>query len=723
MVARTALVDRLLTASGGTVACVVAPPGYGKTTLLAQWAERRGGRVGWVTVDPHDNDPAVLLTYLAVALDRVGPIDPKIFQLLASPTSHVSPAVVPRLTAAMSAMTEPVALVLDHVELLDNRESLDALAQLAVQLSGGSRLALASRTRPRLPLGRLRGQGRLMELGAADLAMDQGEARALLAGAEVRLPGEHAVELHRRTEGWPAALYLAALALRAASTATDTPAAGVVFAGDDRFIVDYLNAELLSRLPARQVSFLTRTAVLDRMCGPLCDAVLDTTGSATVLESLAGSNLLLVPLDRRRQWYRYHHLFRDLLGAELGRREPQLVPELHRRAAVWCQANGLEETAIDHAQAAGDADQVAWLVLKVSQPVWVSGRVDTILRWMEWFEREQLMERYPAVAAHGALIFALLGRATKAEQWAAAAERASPDGRLPDGSTVEGNLAYLRAFLCRDGVATMRRDARLAWDGLGPLSPYRSAMVHTEALSLLLDGDPERADAVFARAFDAAIEVPAPPLAAVILAERGAIAAGRDDWAEATALADRALELIRGGRFDAYWTSALVYAWAARAALHRGDLNGARDHLARAAGLRPLLTHALPVVSVQALLELAGAYLTLGDPDGAQAVLGQADDIFQQRPDLGVLPAQADELRARLATTRRTGLGASSLTTAELRLLPLLPTHLTFAAIGERLYVSKHTVKTQAISIYRKLGASSRSEAVQQAQQLGLLAR
>jgi LuxR family maltose regulon positive regulatory protein len=209
----------------------------------------------------------------------------------------------------------------------------------------------------------------------------------------------------------------------------------------------------------------------------------------------------------------------------------------------------------------------------------------------------------------------------------------------------------------------------------------------------------------------------------VILAERGSIAAGRDDWAEATVLSDRALELIRGGRFDAYWTSALVYAWAARAALHRGDLNGARDHLARAAGLRPLLTHALPVVSAQALLELARAYLALGDADGAQAVLGQADDIFQQRPDLGVLPAQADELRARLTTTRRTGLGASSLTTAELRLLPLLPTHLTFAAIGERLYVSKHTVKTQAISIYRKLGASSRSDAVRHAQQLGLLAR
>jgi tetratricopeptide (TPR) repeat protein len=464
----------------------------------------------------------------------------------------------------MSAMTEPVALVLDHVELLHNRQCLDTLEQLAVQLSGGSQLALASRTQPRLPLARLRGQGRLMEVGAADLAIDQSEARALLEGTEVRLAAEHAAELHRRTEGWPAGLYLAALALQAAGTAPNTPAAGVAFAGDDRFIVDYLNSELLSRLPAGQLSFLTRTAVPDRMCGPLCDAVLDTTGSATVLESLAGSNLLLVPLDRRREWYRYHHLFRDLLRAELERREPELVPELHRRAATWCEANGLEETAIDHAQAAGAADQVARLVLQVMQPVWASGRVGTVLGWMEWFEREQRMERYPAVAVHGALIFALLGRATRAEQWAAAAGRASPEGRLPDGSTMESYLAYLRAILCRDGVAEMRRDARLAWDGLSALSPYRATMLHTEALSLLLDGDAERADAVFARAFEAASEAGAPPLAAVVLAERGSIAAGRDDWAQAAALADRALEIIRGGEFDAYWTSALVYAWAAR---------------------------------------------------------------------------------------------------------------------------------------------------------------
>jgi LuxR family transcriptional regulator, maltose regulon positive regulatory protein len=213
----------------------------------------------------------------------------------------------------------------------------------------------------------------MVELGATDLAMDSTEARALLEGAQVRLADEPAAELHRRTEGWPVGLYLAALALRAGGATLDMGEARVAFAGDDRLVADYLWLELLSRLPARRVSFLTRTAVLDRMCGPLCDAVLGTSGSGGVLESLARSNLLLVPLDRRRDWYRYHHLFRDLLRAELERREPGLVPRLHLRAAAWCEANGLEEAAIDHAQAAGDADRVARLVLEVMQPVWRAG--------------------------------------------------------------------------------------------------------------------------------------------------------------------------------------------------------------------------------------------------------------------------------------------------------------------------------------------------------------
>ena len=218
---------------------------------------------------------------------------------------------------------------------------------------------------------------------------------------------------------------------------------------------------------------------------------------------------------------------RSCLGSTLGR-------------PAWYEANGLPELAIDHAQAAGDTDRVARLVLDVMNPVWASGRVDTVLGWMEWFEHRNLIERYPAVAVHGALIFALLGRPAKAERWAAAAERAPSTGRLSDGSTMEGYLAYLRAILCRDGVQEMRRDAQLAWDGLSPLSPYRVAMLHTEGLSYLLEGDLERADPILARAFDAAMEARALPFAPVLLAERCIVAAGRDDWPAAVALAEQA---------------------------------------------------------------------------------------------------------------------------------------------------------------------------------------
>ncbi len=181
------------------------------------------------------------------------------------------------------------------------------------------------------------------------------------------------------------------------------------------------------------------------------------------------------------------------------------------------------------------------------------------------------------------------------------------------------------------------------------------------------------------------------------------------------------MSIMQSGDFDGYWTSALVYAWAARVELHRGDVERGREYVARAARLRPLLTYALPVVSAQALLEMARAYIALADPAGSRTVLRQVHDIVQQRPSLGHIPDQADDLRRTLDTIRGGALGASSLTTAELRLLPLLPTHLSFPEIGERLYVSRHTVKTQAISIYRKLGVSSRSEAITRVNELGLL--
>ena len=714
IVIRTALVNRLAAAQSPIIT-VTAPPGYGKTMLLAQWAELVGPRVAWVSCDDGDNDPVVLLSALAVALDRIEPIDPTIFSALVSSGADIT--VVPRFVSAIAAMHRPVTVVLDHAEAVTNKQCLNTIAEFALRLPPGWQLAIASRVGVPLPVARLRAQGRIVEISAEDLAMGTEEASSLLEGAGAELGEASIHELLQRTEGWPAGLYIAALAIKAGTRRSEV---GFTFTGDDIFMGDYLRSELLDRVSGAVASFLIRTSVLDRMSGSLCDAILDGEGSQRLLERLESRNLLIVPLDRRREWYRYHHLLQELLQAELRRREPELVQDLHFRAAGWYEANAMPEAAIRHAQAAADYDRVARLVLELAQPVWASGRVETVLRWMEWLRDVTSAEHYGAIAVHGSLIFALLGQPSEAERWAAAAERATPVGILPDGSTMQGTLAYLRAILCRDGVAVMRRDAQIAWDELSPASPYRATMLYTEGISYLLDGDPARADPIFTRAFGDATRAGALPLAALILAERCAVAAERDGWPEIIELAQRAVTIVEDGRLDDYWTSALVYAWATRAALHSGDVSKARFYLGRAARLRPLLTYALPVVSVQALLELARCYLTLADPAGTAAILHQVHDILQQRPDLGVLTKLAGQLESQLGKTGANAVGASSLTAAELRLLPLLSTHLSYREIGERLYVSSHTVKTQAYSAYRKLGASSRSEAVTRVHELGL---
>ena len=714
IIARTALVEQLAVTTAPVIT-VAAPPGYGKTTLMAQWAERTGSRVAWLSCDEGDNDPVVLLSALAVALDRIGPVDPAIFSALASSGADIT--VVPRFVAAVAPVPPPVTVLVDHAEAVTNRQCLNTIAEFALRLPPGWQFALASRTVVPLPTARLRAHGGILEIIADDLAMGPPEAHSLLKGAGVEADEASLRDLLQRTEGWPAGLYIAALAIKSGTRQSD---AGFTFTGDDVYMGDYLRSELLAGISAEEASFLTRTSVLERMCGSLCDAILEKKESGAVLEQMEARNLLVLPLDRRREWYRYHRLLRDLLRSGLRRQEPGLVADLHFRAAAWFEANSMPEQAIGHAQAAGDYDRVARLILELQQPVWASGRVETVLRWMEWIRDVTSAEHYGAIAVHGSLIFALLGQPSEAERWAAAAERASPAGILPDGSTMEATLAYLRAIVCRKGIGEMRRDAQLAWEGLSPASPYRATMLYTEGISFLLEGDPTRAGPILARALNLATHSGSLPLAGLILAEQCAVAAERNDWAEVTSLAEQAAAIVEDGHFGDYWTSALAYAWASRAAAHSGDVSRARFYLGRASRLRPLLTYALPVVSVQALLEMTRAYLTLADPGGAAAVLAQADDILRQRPDLGVLPEQAGQLQAGLATGSSHAIGASSLTAAELRLLPLLSTHLSYAEIGDRLYVSKNTVKTQAYSAYRKLGVSSRSEAVVRTRELGL---
>jgi LuxR family transcriptional regulator, maltose regulon positive regulatory protein len=480
-------------------------------------------------------------------------------------------------------------------------------------------------------------------------------------------------------------------------------------------------SEPLTHRPRRKAPSQTRTAVPDRTSGPRCDAAQDTSKSGRVLEPLEGVNPLGVPLDRHREWYHYHHLFRDLLGADLRPRKPELIQQLQARAAAWCEANGLPELAIDHAQAAGDANRVARLVESLAFPAYASGRAQTARRWFQWFEEQGPIERYPLIAMQGALLQVLAGQPEDIERWAAAAERGLAARTLARSSTMEPWMALLRALLCRDGADLMRADAEAAVAGLAPGSPWWATALLLEGVADVLAGETDRADPILAHAAEVATHIGALPTASAALAQRALVAIDRHDWMEADTLAQRALGIARAGQLTDYEMSALIHAVAARTALHHGDISRAQDHLARAAHLRPRLTSAMPHRAVQTLLELARAHLALTDVAGATILLREVRYILQQRPRLGILQTQADQLQSKLDTLRETTASPATLTTAELRLLPLLSTHLSFREISERLYLSPHTVKSHAMSVYRKLGVSSRSQAIQHVQQTGLL--
>ncbi len=718
-VCRSRLVGRLAVGDVRPIVSVVAPSGYGKTTLLAQWAERSGRAFAWVSVDEADNDPNVLLAYVAEALDAVEPIDERVFDALASPGSSVPGSVVPRLGSAFASMSSPVVLVLDDVHVLHDRQCRAALSVLADHVPGGSRLALAGRAQPTLRIARLRAEGKILEIGTGDLSLTAQEASSLLRNAGLTLAEEDVAALHQRTEGWPAGLYLAALYLREGGPLAS---AAVSFGGDDRLVSEYMESEFLARISRRQRAFLTRTAVLERMCGPLCDAVLELAGSAAVLADLEQSNLLLVPLDRRGEWYRYHHLFRDMLLAELHRAEPGLMPVLYRRAAQWHERNGAPGEAVEYWMKAGDADATARLAAALTLPTFMRGRAATVERWLGWLEDHGAMENHPAVAVLAAMAPAMMGSPADAGRRAWAAEHAAAASLADRGSPAEPRLALLRALLCRDGADQMRADAELAAKTMAAGSFWRASALLFLGLAYLMAGDPDRADAVFEDQVAEARAAGGTIGACIALSERSLLAIADSAWDPARRYLSEARAMVRETGIGDYPAVTIMHAAAARMALHQSDRPGAAAELTRAQRLRPALTYAVPHLAVQARTELARAHLALADLPGARTLMREADEILRRRPGLGALARQAADLRAELSRARGPAApGASALTAAELRLLPLLSTCLSFPEIAAEMFLSRNTVKSQTNSIYRKLGTSSRSQAVSRSHELGLL--
>src|SRR6201996_6822397 len=534
---RSSLITRLARDDGRTVVSVVAPSGYGKTTLISQWAAQDGRAVAWVSLDERDNDPKVLLSYVAEALNAVQPLPAPVFEALASRVSSVPGSVVPRLASAFWSTSVPLLLVLDDVHLLSNAEGRDALSVLAGHVPTGSRLVLVGRAEPPLRTARLRAQGQLTEVGAADLSLNRAEAATLLRAAGVAVGEDDLAALHQRTEGWPAGLYLAALYLREGGSPDGAAAS---FGGDDQFVSEYMESEFLTRISRRHRMFLPRTAVLERMCGSLCEALLTEPGSAAVLTELAGSNLLLVPLDRRRTWYRYHHLFRDMLRAELERTEPGLVPVLLRRAGAWCLDQDRPEEALEYSIAAGDVEGAAQLIDRLALPAFRQARHATVGRWLRWLQDHDGIAGHPMAAVWASFIAAQLGQSADAERWAESADQAAADDAHGVGAPdAQAWATLLRALVCRDGAKQMLTDAEEAERQFAAAGIYAPIAGVCHGIALLLSGNAEGADAVLERAIGDG-NVGAPDVLSVALCERTVLAIAAGDWDAAAAFAARA---------------------------------------------------------------------------------------------------------------------------------------------------------------------------------------
>ncbi len=422
LVPRAYLVQRLQQGIAGPLTLVSAPAGFGKTTLLTQWRAATRTPVAWLSLGPEDNDPTRFLAYLIAALQTLdAQVGTTALALLHTPQPPSPETVLAMLTNDLvSRETEDAALVLDDYHLLTAEPIHRGVIYLVEHLPPQMHLLLASRADPPLPLARLRARGQLMEVRAADLRFGPAEASAFLQEVMgLDLEAEAIATLEQRTEGWVAGLQLAALSLRGR---TDVSAFLAAFTGSHRYVLDYLSEEVLARQDASVQQFLLHTCLLDRLSGPLCDAVTEQEGSQGMLEALDRANLFVVALDDERGWYRYHHLFAEALRRHLQQREPSLVPELHRRASAWYEQHELPAEAVQHTLAIPDLERAARLIDPLALPMAIQGQLYMVLEWLNALP-EALVRAHPYLCLCHGLLLMFTNQLEAAEELLQAAER------------------------------------------------------------------------------------------------------------------------------------------------------------------------------------------------------------------------------------------------------------------------------------------------------------
>jgi LuxR family transcriptional regulator, maltose regulon positive regulatory protein len=714
IVSRGTLIERAR-ASGCGVVAVTAPAGYGKSTLMAEWARSEGRPVVWISLDHLDDDPATFLTLLASAFARVSPGNADLVADIGGPGIAVLGRAAPRLAAAFRTSRTPFVLMLDDLHELRSPACHDVLSVVVSGLPPTSQLVAASRhEQPHIP--RLRASGAALEVTASDLALDSRGAEMVFAAVNVHITPELAAEVTERTEGWPVGLYLAAL------IAQDSEGDALAVAGDDRYIADYLHRESLAKLPPDTQRFLRQTSVLDQFCAPLCQALVGSSDTYDQLRALEASNAFLIPLDRRRGWYRYHALFREFLLAELRRVEHEIIPKLHLCAADWYESNGSPVKAVDHLLSTTERDRCIQLVTSLILPTYQAGQLSTVQRWLSALGDSAVVE-YPPLAVMAGWVATVSGQADDALRLGAILDAASFDQIGPDGAaSFESARALLRSWMCPSGPERALEDANLALAQEPAQSVWRDSALCSQAYAYLLLGEEATAMALLSETSTLAASLGNVDNVTTCEAELARVRMDHGEWAAAAEHVEVALALIDQYGMHDYEASLLTFACAARLAVHRGDLANAHQQLNLAMRARPSSTVAVPFVAVRLRLELAKVYWGIGDRNTARQLDSEIDDILRVRPALGVLVEEVTEFRQMMASAPRSKFeGGAPLTPAELRLLPYLQTHLTLGEIAERVFVSRNTVGSQVNSIYRKFGVSSRNEAVRSATTAGLV--
>jgi LuxR family maltose regulon positive regulatory protein len=715
-VARERLLERLRARRDIKLTVIAAPAGCGKTTLLGTWREleREERPIAWLSLDEGDNDPVVFWSYVLAALRGVCPSLGVSWSPALLGASRIADTFLPELINELTAIGD-AALVLDDFHRLTGGAARESVTWFVDHAPSTFQLVLATRSEPALRLAALRAHGELLELRADDLGFTAAEADVLLNDRlDLQVDLDDVADLVERTEGWPAGLYLAGLSLQAVE---DRHAFVGRFGGRSRHVVDFLVDEVLEAHDAEAQDLMLRASVLERLCGRLCDAVLERKGSGRLLDAISRANLFLVPLDDRGEWYRFHHLFAQLLRVELEHREPGLARALQLRAYAWHRGNGSIDAAIEHALKADAFAEGGELIASAWIDYVNGGRHATVLAWLERFPRERLRED-PQLLLVQAWVLSLCGHREAAEDAIAMIEDVAglDAGPLPDGfSSLEASLATLRGAIpwgdTGAGLASARRAAELE----GSASFWRPVVCGALGTGLYFAGDFDEADRWLAESAELAPLRGQWRIAVGSLAFRSLVAGEQGRADDQARLADEAVRLARERGLDEVEGDGFV-------AL--GVWHAAQGRPAEAVGLLECGVAALqltghPRALAHGLICLAGGLQAMDRSEPAAEAIDDARAAIGSCRDPGILGERLAALE-RKPPARHNG-ADGKLSERELVILRMLGGWVSEREIGRELYLSHNTIHSHTQSIYRKLGVRSRGGALERARELGLI--